>query len=103
MPRFGDINISKPRFIKLLCRQTKPVLFGSSLEQVFAFFSVDSAQSSNNMSCYYQFLDPPKIELNVNVLSELSFKVTTGSSSNAIEVENLYNTPTHLLLSLERM
>ena len=102
MPRYADVNLSRPRFIKILCHQTQPSLFGSVMEQVFAFFSIDSAQNSNNMSCYYQFLDPPKIALNVNVLSELSFTITSGSSSNPIEVENLFNTPTHLLLSLER-
>ena len=102
MPRLSDVNVVRPRYLKILCQQTEHTYFAGERAQVFSFFSVDAAQKSSKISNFYEFLDPPRVNIATHYLSELTFTITTGSSSLPIELEHDYDTPTYLVLALER-
>ena len=102
LPRIADVDIARPRYIKILCRETEHTFFAGERAQVFSFFAIDAAQKSSKISNFYEFLDPPRVNIAAHFLSELTFTLTTGFSPMPIALENNYNTPTHLVLALER-
>ena len=102
LPRLSDVDVVRPRYLKILCRETEHTFFAGERAQVFSFFSIDAAQKSSKISNFYEFLDPPRVSVATHYLSELTFTVTTGLSSSPVELEDDYNTPTYLVLALER-
>lgn len=97
-----DINMGRPRYLKVLCEQVEKSLMGDEQEGILSFSAIDSPSANNGKILFFDFLNPMKIDIDGDNLSRLDFTLSSGISDEPLEFDEGDRQGTHLSLVLTR-
>ena len=88
------------KYVKILCPQLKPIIFGGAMEPVLCFTSIADGRKSgwNN---FYQFTQSLECEIGQSMLESISIRFTPEHSNDILSLDNTVSI-SHLTLAITR-
>ena len=97
-----NINLGRPRYLKVLCNQVDRTIMGGGEESILSFCALDSATAVNEKILFFDFYNPMQVSIDGDNISRLDFILSSGTTTEYLEFDDGDGIPTHLSIMMTR-
>ena len=97
-----NINLGRPRYLKVLCSQVEHTIMGGGQECVLSFCALDSPSAINEKILFFDFFNPMQVNVDGDNISRLDFVLSSGTTTESLEFDDDDTVPTHLSIMMTR-